>query len=67
MAKLKNEEVIQQDVELKNEEVIQQDVELTEEIVAQVQEAVAPKDVYELPKPKKVDEYPGHKTRAFRS
>jgi len=51
----------------KHEEVIQQDVELTEEIVAQVEEAVAPKDAYELPKPKKVEEYPGHKTRAFRN
>lgn len=49
------------------DEVIQQDVELTEEIVAQVEEAVAPKDAYELPKPKTVEEYPGHKTRAFRA
>lgn len=51
----------------KHEEVIQQDVEITEEIAAEIEQAVAPKDAYELPKPKKVEEYPGHKTRAFRN
>jgi hypothetical protein len=50
-----------------HEEVLQEDVELTEEIVAQVEEAVAPKDAYKIPEAKKVTEYPGHKTRAFRN
>ena len=50
-----------------HEEVLQEDVELTEEIIEQVEEAVAPKDAYKIPEPKKVVEYPGHKTRAFRN
>lgn len=52
---------------LVEEEVIQQDVEITEEIAAQVKEAVAPKDAYKIPEPKKVVEYPGHTRRDFRN
>lgn len=54
----------------KNEEVIQQDVEITEEIAAEVEQAVAPKDAYAIPELKKkdaVNPYPGHATRAFRN
>lgn len=53
-----------------HEEVLQEDVQLTEEIVAQVEEAVAPKDAYAVPQLKKKDAinpYPGHATRAFRN
>lgn len=49
------------------DEVIQDDVQLSEEVVAEVKKAVAPKDAYNVPEPKKVVEYPGHTRRDFRN
>ena len=49
------------------EEVIQEDVVVTEELAAEVKKAVAPKDAYTMPEPKKVVEYPGHTKRDFRN
>ena len=49
------------------DEVIQEDVVVSEEVVAEVKKAVAPKDAYTMPEPKKVVEYPGHGRRDFRS
>ena len=52
-----------------HEEIIQTDVELTEEIVAEVEQAIAPKDEYALPELKEKDKRkdPGHTRRDFRN
>jgi hypothetical protein len=49
------------------EEVIQHDVQVSEEVAAEVKKAVAPKDAYTMPEPKKIDAYPGHSRRDFRN
>jgi hypothetical protein len=49
------------------DEVIQDNLELSEETVTEVKKAVAPKDAYHMPEPKKIDEYPGHARRDFRN
>jgi hypothetical protein len=49
------------------DEVIQEDVVVSEELVAEVKKAVAPKDAYAMPEPKKVVEHPGHARRDFRN
>ena len=49
------------------DEVIQDDVVVSEEVAAEVKKAVAPKDAYAMPEPKKVVEHPGHARRDFRN
>ena len=49
------------------DEVIQEDIVVSEELVAEVKKAVAPKDAYAMPEPKKVVEHPGHARRDFRN
>lgn len=49
------------------DEVIQEDVVVSEEVVAEVKKAVAPKDAYAMPEPKKVVQHPGHARRDFRN
>jgi hypothetical protein len=49
------------------EEVIQEDVVVSEEVAAEIKKAVAPKDAYAMPEPKKIVEYPGHARRDFRN
>ena len=49
------------------DELLQDDVQVTEETIAEIKKAVAPKDAYAMPEPKKVVQYPGHTRRDFRN
>jgi len=49
------------------DEVVQDNLELSEETVAEVKKAVAEKDAYAMPEPKKIVLYPGHTQRDFRN